>query len=258
MNTFSFNEYQYIINQIRTHIPILSFDNVLTTTNKYCVIRHDVEFSIQRALNLAKFENTIGISSTYVFQICNNNYNPFSYKNKEQILEIISLGHDIGVHVHFGNFNEEKECIENYIIKQAQLLSIALDFPINKFSIHRPMSKYIENVINITGYINMNDDKFFTYTNNYDIYNLPVLYLADSNHTWKYGHPLEIDFSKINKMQLNCHPFSWTEKGLDNWNNFYILTKEKQLEALNSINEEIKTYPIELYEKECDILVRST
>jgi hypothetical protein len=77
-----------------------------------------------------------------------------------------------------------------------------------------------------------------------------VLYLADSNHAWKYGHPLEIDFSKISKMQLNCHPFSWTEKGLDNWNNFLILTKEKQEEALVSINEEIKTYPKDLYIQE--------
>lgn len=251
---FSYQEYKTIIGKISNYIPILRFDEIFFKTEKYCVIRHDVEFSIERAHQLSIIEHDIGVSSTYVFQICNNNYNPFSHKNRELIYQIHELGHDIGVHVHLGNFNDSKECIENYIIKQAQLLSVALDYPINKFSLHRPLQKHIKNIIKIPGYINMNDSKFFTYTDSYNIYNLPVLYLADSNHQWKYGNPLDIDFSKITKMQLNCHPFSWSEKGLDNWNNFYILTKEKQLEALSSIHEEIKTYPKDLYEKERNIL----
>lgn len=245
--TFSYNEYKQMIEQIRAHIPIVSFDAVTPDTLWYCVIRHDVEFSIERALQLAKVEAELGISSTYVFQVCNNNYNPFSHKNRQHILDIAAMGHDIGVHVHLGNFNENVQSIENYIIHQAQLLSIALGYPIDKFSMHRPLKKHIENSITIPGYINMNDTKFFTYTDNFNIYDLPVLYLADSNHEWKYGNPLDINFSKISKMQLNCHPFSWSEKGLDNWNNFNILTIEKQLEALDSINEEIKTYPKELY-----------
>jgi hypothetical protein len=254
MNNFSYHEYQTIIESIQKYIPIISFDKINHHTEKYCVIRHDVEFSVQRALELAKFENSIGISSTYVFQVCNNNYNPFSHKNREQVLEIVKLGHDIGVHVHLGNFDKEKENVNYYIIKQAHQLSNALDYPINRFSIHRPYKEHLEHIIRIPGFINMSDSLYFTYTDTYTVYDLPVLYLADSNHEWKYGHPLDIDFSKISKMQLNCHPFSWTEKGLDNWNNFLILTKEKQLEALQSINEEIKTYPVDLYEKERDLV----
>lgn len=258
MNPFSYNEYSTIINNIRKYMPVIRFDDVKRDTEKYCVIRHDVEFSIQRALMLAMVEQDLGISSTYVYQISNNNYNPFSHKNKVRILEVAKAGHDIGVHIHLGNFNAEYESIESYIVKQANLLSIALDYPINKFSIHRPLKKDIIVPINIPGYINMSNTKFFKYTEEFSIYDLPVLYLADSNHEWKYGHPLEIDFAKINKLQLNCHPFSWTEKGLDNWNNFLILTKEKQIEVLNSINEEIKTYPKKLYDEECRLLVRST
>ena len=254
---FSYKEYYEIINRIQLHLPIIRFDDVKHDTKKYCVIRHDVEFSIDRALQLAVVEHELEVSSTYVFQICNNNYNPFSHKNKIHILDIASKGHDIGVHIHLGNFNETYESIESYIIKQANLLSTALDYPINKFSIHRPLKKDIMVPINIPGYINMNATEFFTYTENFSIYNLPVLYLADSNHSWKYGYPLDIDFSKINKMQLNCHPFSWTEVGLNNWNNFKSLTKEKQLESLISINDEIKTYPVILYEEECSLLVRS-
>jgi len=249
MNNFSYNEYSCILNRIQEHIPIKMFDEINKESVRYCVIRHDVEFSIECALDLAQVESELGIRSTYVFQICNNNYNPFSHKNRDLIHQTHKLGHDIGIHIHLGNFDETKESVEMYIIKQSQLLSIALDYPINKFSIHRPLRKHIENIIDIPGFINMSDSKFFTFTNIYNIYDLPVLYLADSNHTWKYGNPLEIDFSKINKMQLNCHPFSWTETGFDNYNNFYELTKKKQFEALISINEEIKTYPKALFDK---------
>ena len=109
MNNFSYSEYQTIIEHIRSNIPIVKFDNVDITTDKYCVIRHDVEFSVERALNLARIESMLNIPSTYVFQVCNNNYNPFSHKNRKQILEIVKLGHDIGIHVHLGNFDKSYE-----------------------------------------------------------------------------------------------------------------------------------------------------
>lgn len=254
---FSYKRYKEIISSITKYLPVVQFEDVLNLNlQKYCVIRHDVEYSIERAYNLAVVENELGISSTYVFQVCNNNYNPFSNKNHNLIHKIHALGHNIGCHVHLGNF-DSRESIETYIVKQCQILSLALNYPVNKFSIHRPLKRYIENTIQIPGYLNMSEEAFFTYTDNFNVYDLPVLYLADSNHAWKYGNPMDIDFSRINKMQLNCHPFSWTEKGFDNWNNFHILTKEKQLEAVQSINEEIKTYPKDLYEKECNILGRN-
>ena len=90
---FSFDDYRQIIKSIQAHIPIMRFDDVTNATPSYCVIRHDVEFSIERAYQLALVEHELGISSTYVFQICNNNYNPFSYKNKKLIHKIYELGH---------------------------------------------------------------------------------------------------------------------------------------------------------------------
>ena len=48
---------------------------------------------------------------------------------------------------------------------------------------------------------------------------LRVHYLADSNHQWKYGHPLHIDYYDLpQKMQLLTHPYSWSEEGYDNVN----------------------------------------
>ena len=73
-----------------------------------------------------------------------------------------------------------------------------------------------------------------------------VLYLADSNHQWKYGHPFDCDFSKIKKLQLLTHPFSWTEEGGDNYGNFLSLIRERNNELVNSMDTETNTFPKEL------------
>ena len=72
------------------------------------------------------------------------------------------------------------------------------------------------------------------------------MYLADSNHEWKYGYPLDFDFSKINKLQLLTHPFSWTKTGGDNYSNFLSLIRERNNELVNSMNTETNTFPKEL------------
>ena len=74
-----------------------------------------------------------------------------------------------------------------------------------------------------------------------------VLYLADSNHQWKYGHPLDFDFSKIKKLQLLTHPYSWTRNGFENFKNTSNLIRERTHELAVSMSE-IKTFPRELLE----------
>ena len=79
-----------------------------------------------------------------------------------------------------------------------------------------------------------------------DINKLDVLYLADSNHQWKWGLPTESNFTDHKKLHINFHPFSWTSKGYGNLVNFKSLTKEKNKELVYSFNSEINNFPQEL------------
>lgn len=56
------------------------------------ILRHDVDRLPANALEMAKLEKTIGINATYYFRIIKESY------NKEIILEIINMGHEIGYH----------------------------------------------------------------------------------------------------------------------------------------------------------------
>ena len=77
---FSYNEYRNIIKLVNSHLPILDFSDITKNTDKFCVLRHDIEFSIDRAYELAKIEKDLGVVSTYTVQVRNNTYNALSEK----------------------------------------------------------------------------------------------------------------------------------------------------------------------------------
>ena len=60
---FSYNEYRNMISLIHNHLPIVDFTDVTDKTDKFCVLRHDIEFSIDRAYELAKVEKKLPRSS---------------------------------------------------------------------------------------------------------------------------------------------------------------------------------------------------
>ena len=93
--------------------------------------------------------------------------------------------------------------------------------------------------------INCYDKKFFHYFDEKPD-KLDVLYLSDSNHKWKFGYPLDFDLSKVDKLQLLTHPYSWTDEGYDNYGNYLSLIRERKNELINSMNTETSTFPKEL------------
>jgi len=247
MNSFSYSEYKNIITLVKHNLQIMDFSDVNESTPCFCVLRHDVEFSIDRALNMARIEaHDLGVSSTYTVQLRNNTYNALSQKNIESIQKIKKLGHRIGLHQNppvLGN----DELIE-YIQKDIKTLEHYYDFEVDRFAFHRCGSnpELLERYIKVPNKINCYAKEFFHYFQGNLPKKLRVYYVGDSNHKWKYGYPLEFDFNKVNKIQLLMHPYSWTEHGYGNSSNFVSLIKERNDELVNSMNTETHTFPEEL------------
>ncbi len=240
-NSFSYTEYGEIISSIQKHLPILDYSEINKSTSKFCVIRHDVEFSVDRAYDLALYEHSLGIETSYMFQIRNNCYNVFSDKNLSKIESIVDMGHKVGLHAHMNALKDIKY-IDYYIKNDIHILSALTGFVIDRFSFHRPKREYLELNLTIPNIINTYGKKYFHLTENLN--NLNVNYLADSQHKWNYGHPLNLNLKSINKLQLLTHPYSWTKEGLDNKKNFITLLTEKDSELKNSINNECKNFPL--------------
>jgi len=241
---FSYNEFRNLINMVQQHLPIIDYKDVKDNTKKFCILRHDIEFSIDRAYKLAKIEKELGVTSTYTVQVRNNTYNALSEKNINLISKIRDLGHHIGLHQNPPS-SMKLDTLKDYIMRDINILEDSYGFEIGRFAFHRPKKEYLNCYVELENKINCYDKKFFHFFEERPE-SLEILYLADSNHKWKYGYPLDFDFSKINKLQLLTHPFSWSKNGGDNYGNFVSLIRERNDELVNSMNTETNTFPQEL------------
>jgi len=245
---FNYAEYRNIITLVKHNLPIMDFSEVNDEVNAFCVLRHDIEFSIDRALQMARIEHeNLNVHSTYTVQLRNNTYNALSQKNIEAIQEIESMGHYIGLHQNPPMMDDDE--LVDYILKDIETLEHYYGFNVDRFAFHRCGSNpgILEKYVEVPDKINCYSEQFFHYFSGEKPKDLRVHYLADSNHDWKYGHPFNVDYWDLpQKMQLLTHPYSWTEVGYENISNFTKLIKERNEELLSDMNSETKTFPKEL------------
>lgn len=104
---------------------------------KSVVWRHDVEFSVHRALKMAQIEHEKGIKAHYFFQIHCEFYNLFEKEICLLAKQIQSLGHYIGLHfdAHFWEV-KSKDHLEICLAKDKKILEELLDMSIESFSFH--------------------------------------------------------------------------------------------------------------------------
>lgn len=250
MNDFSYQHYRKIIAVLVKTGKLTTFRAVnRKQPNQYIVIRHDIEFSVDRALNLAKLEKKLGIHTTYLVQIRNPIYNPFSHDNLQCLRMIKNLGHEIGLHYYCIKERPFNQSIAAKEIKvDLQVLSYMLGFKVDIFSIHRPNENILKAYLNIPGIINCYGKKFFHfYPKKFPaipLNQLPAVYLADSNNQWYYGEPLVVlkQLSQV-KMQILFHPYSWNK---NNWNdqiNLKQLFHQKIIALNRQFHSELKNFP---------------
>ena len=247
MNKFSYNEYISILENIKDNYPVLDYKNVNQHSESFAIIRHDIEFSLSRALKLAQIDNELGVTSSFFVQLRNNCYNALSKENLSIINQISKLGHFIGAHINTSNLMslDNKE-LTKFILQDITTLQEYTGLKIDRFSFHRPTKSQLKDSIEIPNIINTYNSLYFHYFEGKKPNKLNVLYLADSNHQWKWGNPTLDNFTCNKKLHINFHPFSWTKEGHNNLINYKTLIKEKNKELLNSINNEINNFPKEL------------
>lgn len=239
---FSFLEYKKIIRAILLTGKYKDYKDINETTERFILLRHDVEFSVGRAYNLSLLEDMLGIITSYFFQLRSHTYNILSLKNRNLIRDIYNRGHHIGIHVHIENSENINE-ISRIIKKDIQVMEDYLGFEIDRFSFHRPNEMVLQEDLRIEGLINIYNHKYFHFDPNIkSVDSLNIKYLADSMHRWKYGYPSEEFLNRENKIQILIHPYSWTKKGYNNLDNFKTLIQEKNDELKITINNETKHF----------------
>ena len=235
---FSFNEYRKIL---ELYSPICKdFKDIDSTTTDFCLIRHDVEFSLERALEIAKIDSSYGIKSSFFIQVLNDAYNPLSSVNSDLIKKIEEYGHFVGLHFYFSHLEEGNlKNLEDELKRQVNILQGCLKAKIDRFSYHRPSHWALEiDTYQFSNLINAYSQPYFEFVSE----GTPkkVKYIADSNHTWKYSHPLETNNYKC--FQLLIHPDEWSETGGSELENFKSIIEDANIKFINNVNLEYKTF----------------
>lgn len=61
-------------------------------------LRHDIDFDVELALEMARIEARMGARATYFLMITSDSYNLFSEKNAACFEEIKAIGHEVSIH----------------------------------------------------------------------------------------------------------------------------------------------------------------
>lgn len=238
---FSYGEYREIIRIIKASGLQSDYAGALHK-DKFIIMRHDVEYSVERAYALSKVETSMDFTSNFFFQWTNNSYNLLSRKNRDLICDMHERGQNIGLHFALNGITDMQE-VRRQIIREMHMLSEMLGFEISQFSVHRPSPSVLEENIKLPGIINAYQDEFFTFSDNAGKdTELAVKYMSDANHIWRYGYPDKETILGHDKVQILTHPFAWTKKGYDNFDNYKALVREKYIELIDSIDNECKDF----------------
>ena len=105
---FSIKNYEGLMRNIKqAKLRCISFQNNIKK-GRNIIMRHDVDFCPQRALEIAEIENKHKVKATYFFMINSEFYNIHSYASKKALKKISKLGHFIGLHFDASLFHDRK------------------------------------------------------------------------------------------------------------------------------------------------------
>jgi hypothetical protein len=218
---FSYKEYKKTLIELKKDHKFVFFDEV---TKNDIILRHDIDISLEPAVEMAKIEKELKIKSTFFILFQSPFYNAFSKNSIQSIQKIIKLGHRIGLHYDSSLIRKFNYKTNQSIKNEIEIMEFHFQTKIEVISSHMPS---INKKIKIKLPINIIDADSGIFKKNRK-------YISDSVQNWR-----ERSFSNyINEKNLYVliHPIWWSK---NNMNRIQIL-KSLSEGNLNLIKNETK------------------
>lgn len=200
----SYDEYRAILARIKATGKLMSYGKAAHRA-EFIVLRHDVEFSIEKAVEMAEVESDCGVRSTYFIQLESPAYNALSEVSIRQIKRLSELGHAIGLHYR-EDCSLPKQANEYRIWKQLSTLLNATGIKIATFSTHMPSESTEYHRYAVKEAINAYAQPYF---HRFGEAGPDVLYISDSELRWNYGYPDDRTLNDNLRVQILIHPYGW-------------------------------------------------
>ena len=147
------------------------------------LLRHDVDLSLEAALELARLEQSLGARATYFLMKESVFYNLDSELGRDTLRHLRDLGHAVGLHAVYPRASQDDR----------------FDAVV---AWHNPDREYMHDPV--SGFVNVMQPPWFT----------KGRYRSDSNQHWREGCPHEeLRDGAFEWLQLLTHPEIWVYEG---------------------------------------------
>ena len=176
--------------------PIVAFRDV-PSAGPFAILRHDIDFSIAKAVEMARLDSSLGARSTFFVLLTTPYYNPLDEENLPRLRSIIDLGHEIGLHVDCSGFDglTPGEQLER-VRAQATCLEAHLGVKIGSIAQHKPTAARTRP--EFPGYVDAYSKPFFS----------DIGYISDSRMMFRVPDVRGF-FRQHERCQLVLHPVWW-------------------------------------------------
>lgn len=162
--------------------------------------RHDVDFSVHRALALARIEAERDTRATYFLSLHSELYNLLEPAVLERARAIFALGHWAGLHFDAGL--ESGTPVDERAARERELLETVLGVPVDALSFHNPDVHEVPS---------LRDERVGGMVNAYGSgIGERYLYVSDSNGYWRHRRlPDVLDDGSTDRLHVLTHPEWW-------------------------------------------------
>ena len=203
---FTYNSYRNLIYLLRGNGYAITSYHTWQETDRCVILRHDIDTSLEKAVELARVEQELGVSSTYFVLLTSDFYNTASKVSVEKLRAIQSMGHELGLHFDEKAYPEgaPEETVAR-ILCERDILSSILGTPVTTVSMHRPSEETLEADLKIPGMVNSYGKTFFH----------DFKYLSDSRRRWREPVLDIVSAGTYDRLHILTHAFWYRDQEED-------------------------------------------
>lgn len=174
----------------------------------FCLLRHDVDYSPNAALRLAKQEAERGVRATYFLLAGTSYYNLLAPEHAHFARELVALGHEVGLHYDVRSFLPfPRDQWPRLLRAQATLLGELAGQPVTSMAMHQPALHGDDPFRDEDhGFLNAYDRRFIG----------EMTYVSDSCRAWRdHAWSMLMSGAFPPRLHLCLHPINWGETDRD-------------------------------------------
>jgi hypothetical protein len=203
---FTEGEYRELVAFARRHWRFVMFGDG-HYAERFCLWRHDIDLSVQRALALGRIEAELGVRATYLIHLHSFFYNALEADSVSALRALRGWGHEIGLHLDLAflarlSNSLDSDALRGPIEAERELLAQALGARIQVVSVHNPDSTMPDWVWeeSICGMVNASSLHFRD----------GCAYCSDSNGYWRHERLRDVlERGSDERLHVLTHPGWW-------------------------------------------------